>query len=103
MGTITALQLFMAAGEGMMQAAKYDEIDANTSYVGYCSPTCKGAHDAAWLIKRIKKEGTVQTISYANGSRLYNQIWDDRYGLTYKLTECEIDNAELIEITEETE
>lgn len=103
MGTITALQLFMAAGEGMMQAAKYDEIDANTSYVGYCLHTCKGAHDAAWLIKRIKKEGTVQTISYANGSRLYNQIWNDRYGLPYKLTECELDNAELIEITDETE
>ncbi len=83
---------FLAMGEGMMQPAKYEEVDTNTAYVGYCSHGCSGTSDNKWLIKKIKTEQSehntpVQTISYANGSRLYNQKWDDRYSLTYRITE----------------
>lgn len=39
--------------------------------------------DAAWQIRRINFSGTTNTFQYANGSRRYDQIWDNRASLTY--------------------
>jgi len=87
MATNTAILEHLSFGEGIMQAAKVDEIDAYTTYVGYCLPNCTGVDDARWLIKKIKQVGTEKTISYANGKRLYNQEWSKHTALTYKITE----------------
>ena len=38
---------------------------------------------AVWRIKRLDKTGTVTSIQYANGSRRFNQVWDNRSSVTY--------------------
>ncbi|MDR2963466.1 MAG: hypothetical protein LBU90_07545 [Bacteroidales bacterium] len=83
---------YLAMSEGIMQPVKYEEVDKDTIYVGYCLPTCTGTDDSKWLIKKIKTAPSsvntpIQTISYANGSKKYNQMWDERYSLTYRITE----------------
>lgn len=39
--------------------------------------------DAQWQIRKIQLDGTTTSLQYANGSRRYNQVWDDRSILTY--------------------
>lgn len=39
--------------------------------------------DAKWQIRRIQLDGTTTSLQYANGSRRFNQVWDDRSILTY--------------------
>ena len=87
MPTTTSILEHLAFGEGIMQPIKVNEIDAFTTYVGYCLPNCKGTDDPTWLIKKIKQVGTVKTIAFANGKKLYNQKWSEHTSLTYKITE----------------
>ena len=87
MTTSTAILEQLAFGEGIMQPVKVNEIDAFTTYVGYCLPKCKGIDDPTWLIKKIKQVGSVKTISFPNGKRKYNQKWSEHTALAYKITE----------------
>jgi hypothetical protein len=87
MGTNTAILEYLAFGEGVMQPVKVNEIDAFTTYVGYCLSKCKGIDDPTWLIKKIKQVGSVKTISFPNGKKKYNQKWSEHTALTYKITE----------------
>lgn len=59
-----------------------DEYDSNTTYIGYAG---FGAitSDAVWQIKKIVKNGTVTTISWADGDDRYDNIWNNRTALTY--------------------
>ena len=93
MTTNTTILEYLAFGEGVMQPVKVDEIDAFTTYVGYCLSSCRGVDDATWLIKKIKQVGTEKTIAFANGKKLYNQKWSERTSLTYKITESVHDEA----------
>lgn len=59
-----------------------DTPDANTQYNGYAEPgTLTSA--ASWLITKQTISGNVITIEFANGSREFNQIFDDRTSLSY--------------------
>ncbi|MBR6311281.1 MAG: hypothetical protein IKR52_08820, partial [Paludibacteraceae bacterium] len=58
-----------------LQPAMVDEPDESTTYVGFCLKDCNGFSDPKWLIKRIQKNGTEQSIFFANGSLAYNQRW----------------------------
>lgn len=59
-----------------------DEVDANTTYVGYAKlGTATSA--ASWKILKISVSGTVTTTTYADGDDLFNNIWDDRASLSY--------------------
>ena len=59
-----------------------DTPDATTQYNGFANPgTVTSA--ASWLITRQTISGNVITIEFANGSREFNQIWDDRTSLSY--------------------
>ena len=69
-----------------LQPAMVDEPDESTTYVGFCLKDCNGFSDPKWLIKRIQKNGTEQSIFFANGSLAYNQRWSDRKILPYKPT-----------------
>lgn len=86
MNTISAEMIAMMT-ENQTSPVIIDEFDDNTMYVGYCLSTCKSFSDKKWLIKRISKQGNIQTICYANGVRKYNQAWKERAKLNYKLTE----------------
>lgn len=39
--------------------------------------------ETKWQVRRIQLSGTQNTFQYANGSRRYNQIWDNRAALSY--------------------
>ncbi|MBO7224899.1 MAG: hypothetical protein J6V35_03220 [Bacteroidales bacterium] len=86
MNTINAEMIAMIS-EGQTSPVIIDEVDESTMYIGYCLWSCKSFADKKWLIKRITKSGNIQTICYANGKRKYNQAWQERATLNYKLTE----------------
>lgn len=63
----------------------YDNIQVKAG-IQYIGKTVKGvsSSEALWQIQRIDEsvEG-ISTISYAAGSKQYDQVWDDRETLTY--------------------
>ena len=61
---------------------KVDEVDANTTYIGEATPGT-ATSEAKWRIKKISVSGTVTSISWAGGSRSFDQIWDNRLSLSY--------------------
>ena len=61
-------------------------IDTNnpsgTSYIGYADLGTANA-DAGWRIKKTVVAGTVTTITYADGNKLFDNVWDNRTSLSY--------------------
>lgn len=73
--------------EGKFIASRYttalDYSGDNLIYLGLAAP---GSDKAAkkWQIRKFTYSGTnVTDIQYANGSLIFNQVWDDRAGLSY--------------------
>ena len=66
----------------LTQAIAYDGSN-QTEYIGYALP---GSSKAApiWLIKKLTYSGSLVTdIQFAGGEAKFNQIWDDRAGLSF--------------------
>ncbi len=59
-----------------------DEVDADTTYVGYARPG-SDTSDGVWKIKRILIVGTETQIEWAESNALFDKIWDDRASLIY--------------------
>lgn len=60
-----------------------DEVDANTTYVGYGNPkSATSARD--WEIKKVVTSGTVTTSKWAADDAEFPHIWDNRTTLTYE-------------------
>ena len=59
---------------------KIDEVDANTTYVGWAQRG-EATSASSWLIKKISVSGTVTSTQWA--STVYDQVWDDRASLSY--------------------
>lgn len=55
---------------------------ANTTYVGN-APVGSATSAAAWQISRIVISGNDVTITYADGDADFDNIWDNRTGLSY--------------------
>lgn len=81
------IQLIAAANVNGIAPVVVDAANENTTYVGYCLPSCAGYDDNKWLIKRVLKDGNLTTISWTNGVMDFNQVWSNRTNLTYKLNE----------------
>ena len=60
-----------------------DEVSDDEMYLGYAAPDCKRDSESNWMIKKVLKQGTVQSICYAEGERLYNKAWTSRYDYQY--------------------
>lgn len=58
--------------------------DNLTEWVGYAPPGVKTS-EARWKIKRTTKDsiGRALTVTYANGSINYDQVWDNYATLAY--------------------
>ncbi|MBR2196447.1 MAG: hypothetical protein IJ911_12655 [Salinivirgaceae bacterium] len=84
---MNALPFILAISDEGAAPKIVETVSEDNMYVGYCTPDCKGYDDPKWLIKHIWTESGVQYIFTANGSRQYNQKWEDRNNLTYKPTE----------------
>jgi len=59
-----------------------DEVDSSTMYIGKALVgTATSA--ALWQIKKMTVSSTVTTFNYADGNDSYDNIWDNRTGLSY--------------------
>jgi hypothetical protein len=64
-------------------AVRVDETGLTITYVGEANPGST-TNTSAWRIKRIYSVGTsITNIEWANGGASFNQVWDNRSGLTY--------------------
>lgn len=61
---------------------RVDEPSSGITYAGYCFKT-PVTSKAIWKIKRISVVGTETITEWADGDKLYNNIWDNRASLTY--------------------
>jgi hypothetical protein len=63
-------------------ALKMDEVSASVTYIGKARiGTATSA--ASWQIQKLGVSGTVTTITWADGDASFNNVWDDRAGLSY--------------------
>jgi len=71
-------------GESQLDFPKQivDETDPANVYIGV-TMGLNASSDAKWMIKLINTTGSTTTISYADGERSFNKIWDNRLLYTY--------------------
>ena len=55
---------------------------SGTNYVGFAEIGTANA-DAKWRIKKTVTAGTVTTVTYADGNKLFDNVWDNRTSLSY--------------------
>lgn len=61
---------------------KREVVGGNLRYEGFAEPGTSTS-EAGWLIRRYTWNDGVPDIDYANGEAKFNQIWDNRAGLSY--------------------
>lgn len=61
---------------------RVDQADTDTLYVGE-SPIGSLESNAVWRIKRVLTNGTITTLSWADGNQYFDNVWDNRLTLTY--------------------
>ena len=68
--------------EGKNLTVRLDQVSTNLFYVG---KALIGSTDSSntWQIVRYTKTGNILKSEYANGSELFNQIWNNRLTLNY--------------------
>lgn len=72
----------LAPGDFLTQKIAYT-ASGFAEYLGFAVPGSSAA-SAVWLIKKLTYSGTsVTDIQFANGSLAFDQIWNDRVGLSY--------------------
>jgi hypothetical protein len=59
-----------------------DEAGAGVSYMGEAAPGT-GTDEALWRIRRITESAGDVTVEWADGDSSFDNVWDDRAGLTY--------------------
>lgn len=64
------------------EALRVDTVSAALSYFGYAAPGTLNAA-STWKIKRVSTAGAIVTTEWADGNNAYDNIWDNRAGLTY--------------------
>jgi uncharacterized protein (UPF0303 family) len=67
------LKAFLTDGDPL----RIDISNSAVTYTGYAIPGTLDT-DAAWLIKKTNVVGTITYIGYANGEKMFNQVWHDR-------------------------
>lgn len=63
-------------------AVLIDEVDSSTTYVGKAEPGT-ATTSPSWQISKISVSGTVTAVEWADGDRLFDNIWSLRTSLTY--------------------
>ncbi len=73
----------LAKPESSIQLAlQLDDSTAGTLYVGKALPGT-ATSTAAWRIKRLVETAGALVITWADGNANFDNIWDDRTGLSY--------------------
>ncbi len=66
----------------MFYDTRIDEASDSTTYIGKAA-TGSSDSEPVWQIKRITISGVETSIEWADGSAGFDQVWDDRAGLSY--------------------
>ena len=67
---------------GIEESIRIDEVSSSITYFGFAKIGSLTS-SPVWKIKKMTVSGTVTAFTFANGSELYDQIFDDRASLTY--------------------
>lgn len=62
-------------------ALRYDEVDANTAYLGL-APINSANSAPVWQIKKLDYTTGVD-VRWADGNQGFDNVWDNRASLTY--------------------
>jgi hypothetical protein len=62
-------------------AARVDYVSSTLTYIGHATPGTLNAA-AAWRIRRVTGSSDI-TVEWADGNANYDNVWDDRAGLSY--------------------
>jgi hypothetical protein len=78
------LDLIKANTDDQALETKLLQVDTvgNIVYLGYADAG-SGIEDAVWAIKKIVETGGDADITWADGNKNFDNIWDDRLILTY--------------------
>lgn len=71
-----------AGGVEVDYELKLEKASASVTYVGKALPGSE-TNEAVWQIKKITSVGPDLSIEFADGNSDFDNIWDDRAGLTY--------------------
>lgn len=71
-----------AGGESVPYAVKVDDVGGGVTYIGEADPG-EAASAATWRIKRLTETGPDIVIAWADGDANFNNVWNDRLGLSY--------------------
>lgn len=71
-----------AGGESVPYATRVDEVSGGITYIGEADPG-ESASDATWRIKRLTETGPDIVIAWADGNANFDNVWNDRLGLSY--------------------
>jgi hypothetical protein len=55
-----------------------DEVSSTLYYLGWTDIGISATSEAKFRVARMQKTGNVWQKMWANGSRRYDQVWDDR-------------------------
>ena len=62
---------------------RWDQVDANTLYLGTCRLDQLDEASPVWQILRFLTIGTVTSVDYAENNSASNKIWNNRASYTY--------------------
>jgi poly(3-hydroxybutyrate) depolymerase len=79
---VTPLAVHGVTDDFTQRAVVVDAPSSTLSYVGTADPGTLTS-SGSWRILRITYAGTVTTIHWADGNDNFDNVWDDRAGLTY--------------------
>lgn len=68
--------------KGVEEVTYIDEASSSITYIGKAGIGVSTS-SASWQIKKILTSGSVTSITYAGGTDNYDQVWNDRSGLSY--------------------
>ena len=77
-----AYEVATTRGDATTDFALQLDVDASVMYVGTAAPG-SALSGAVWRIKRITTIGADLAIEWADGDTNFNNVWDNRTGLTY--------------------
>ena len=65
-----------------------EEVNDNTTYLGFCAPGTTGTNQPNWSIMKITQSGAALPVTtrflWAGGLCAFSEIWDSRADLNYK-------------------
>lgn len=69
---------------GLGVTKRVDEPNSSTTYVGTSYQDTPDTSKAEWQIKRVTTSGSETIIEWADGDEKFDNVWDNRTGLSYK-------------------